>query len=165
MKIGIVFGCFIPLHQGHEYLIDCAIKENDKIIIGVCGKDTDRGQYFIPFKDRIALMRKIYNNPNITISVIDDAKLQLDGTFTYNNWRIWANELFTNANYNPNDNQYTWYMGEPSYYEKLKMIYPKHIFKVFDRTINTISGTKIRENPNKYNNYINKYFREYLKNK
>ena len=38
MKIGIVFGCFIPLHQGHEYLIDCAIKENDKIIIGVCGK-------------------------------------------------------------------------------------------------------------------------------
>ena len=165
MKVGIVFGCFIPLHQGHEYLIDCALKENDALIIGVCGKDTDRGQDFIPFRDRIKLMKKIYNQPNITISVVDDAKLQLDGTFTYDNWCKWSNELFTNANYNPNENQYTWYMGEPSYYEKLKLIFPNHKIKVFDRNVNPLSGTKIRENLTEYTNFINKTFLDYLKNK
>ena len=165
MKVGIVFGCFIPLHQGHEYLIDCALKENDARIIGVCGKDTDRGQDFIPFRDRIKLMKKIYNQPNITISVVDDAKLQLDGTFTYDNWCKWSNELFTNANYNPNENQYTWYMGEPSYYEKLKLIFPNHKIKVFDRNVNPLSGTKIRENLTEYTNSINKTFLEYIKNK
>ena len=165
MKVGIVFGCFIPLHQGHEYLIDCALKENDALIIGVCGKDTDRGQDFIPFRDRIKLMKKIYNQPNITISVVDDAKLQLDGTFTYDNWCKWSNELFTNANYNPNENQYTWYMGEPSYYEKLKLIFPNHKIKVFDRNVNPLSGTKIRENLTEYTNSINKTFLEYIKNK
>ena len=165
MKVGIVFGCFIPLHQGHEYLIDCALKENDALIIGGCGKDTDRGQDFIPFRDRIKLMKKIYNQPNITISVVDDAKLQLDGTFTYDNWCKWSNELFTNANYNPNENQYTWYMGEPSYYEKLKLIFPNHKIKVFDRNVNPLSGTKIRENLTEYTNFINKTFLDYLKNK
>jgi NadR type nicotinamide-nucleotide adenylyltransferase len=163
MKVGIVFGCFIPLHQGHEYLIDCALKENDALIIGVCGKDTDRGQDFIPFRDRIKLMKKIYNQPNITISVVDDAKLQLDGNFTYDNWCKWSNELFTNANYNPNENQYTWYMGEPSYYEKLKLIFPNHKIKVFDRNVNPLSGTKIRENLTEYTNSINKTFLDYLK--
>ena len=165
MKVGIVFGCFIPLHQGHEYLIDCALKENDALIIGVCGKDTDRGQDFIPFRDRIKLMKKIYNQPNIIISVVDDDKLQLDGTFTYDNWCKWSNELFTNANYNPNENQYTWYMGEPSYYEKLKLIFPNHKIKVFDRNVNPLSGTKIRENLTEYTNSINKTFLEYIKNK
>lgn len=165
MKVGIVFGCFIPLHQGHEYLINCALKENEALIIGVCGKDTDRGQNFIPFRDRIKLMKKIYNQPNITISVVDDAKLQLDGTFTYDNWCKWSNELFTNANYNPNENQYTWYMGEPSYYEKLKLIFPNHKIKVFNRNVNPLSGTKIRENLTEYTNSINTTFLDYIKNK
>ena len=110
-------------------------------------------------------MKKIYNQPNITISVVDDAKLQLDGTFTYDNWCKWSNELFTNANYNPNENQYTWYMGEPSYYEKLKLIFPNHKIKVFDRNVNPLSGTKIRENPTEYTDSINKTFLDYLKNK
>ena len=57
MKIGIVFGCFIPLHQGHLSLINKAIQENDKVIIGVCGFDDDRGKDFISFKTRIELIK------------------------------------------------------------------------------------------------------------
>ena len=165
MKIGIVFGCFIPLHIGHKYLIDQAIQNNDKVIIGVCGYDNDRGKDFIPFKDRIALMKKIYSNPNITVVPIDDKKLGLDGSFSYNNWILWGNELFNNAKFNPNDldNQYTWYMGEPSYTEKLSAIYKCHKYMTFDRNVISISGTKIRQNLNDNLKYVDNEFIQYLK--
>ena len=40
-NIGIVFGGFCPLHQGHLDLIMRAKKENDYAIVVVCGYDTD----------------------------------------------------------------------------------------------------------------------------
>ncbi|MEE3344431.1 MAG: adenylyltransferase/cytidyltransferase family protein [Bacilli bacterium] len=164
MKIGIVFGCFIPLHKGHLFLINNAIKDNDKVIIGVCGKDNDRGKDFIPFKDRITLMQTKY--PNHIVVPIDDNKLHLDGSFSMNNWILWGNELFTNANLNPNDNNiYTWYMGEPSYKEKLAQIYPNHKFKLYNRGNLGVSGTKIRENTMENIKYIDKDFINYLRDK
>ena len=73
MKVGIVFGCFIPLHVGHVSLIKKALNENDKVIIGVCGFDGDRGKDFVPFRDRINLMTKRYGkNPKVVLSVVDD---------------------------------------------------------------------------------------------
>ena len=60
-KVGVVFGCFIPLQKGHLSLIDKALK-NDKVIIGVCGYDLDRGKDFIPFKDRIELIKEIFKD-------------------------------------------------------------------------------------------------------
>ena len=41
MKIGIAFGGFVPLHQGHMDLIMRAKKENDLAVIVVCGSDHD----------------------------------------------------------------------------------------------------------------------------
>ena len=38
-KVGLVFGCFIPMHKGHLYMIDKALEENDRIVLGVCGFD------------------------------------------------------------------------------------------------------------------------------
>lgn len=35
-KIGITFGCFIPLHKGHMSMIDLSLKDNDITVIGVC---------------------------------------------------------------------------------------------------------------------------------
>lgn len=167
MKIGIVFGCFIPLHSGHKYLIDQASKDNDIVIIGVCGKDNDRGKDFIPFRDRIELMKKLYTLPKYIVVPVDDEKLKLDGSFSHDNWVIWGKELFSNANINP-DNiyaQFTWYTGEPSYTEKLSNIYKCHKFVTFDRPKNGVSGTKIRQNLEDNKQCVNEIFLEYLKNK
>lgn len=94
MKIGIVFGCFIPLHTGHRELIKRALTENDQVIIAICGKDTDRGKDFIPFRDRINLIKRIYFFSIFHIVAIDDEKIGMDGTFTRANWVRWSNELF-----------------------------------------------------------------------
>lgn len=164
MRIGITFGCFIPLHAGHLWMIDKAFNQNDLLIIGVCGYDDDRGKDFIPFRERFKLMNNIYSyNSRIIVVPIDDKKLGLDGTFTLENWRLWCNELFQNANINPEtDDELTWYSGEKSYLSKISAIYPKHKFELLDRSIKTISGTMVRKNPEKYKAFIHPIFREYL---
>lgn len=160
-KVGIVFGCFIPLHKGHLSLIDKA-KENDKVIIGVCGYDSDRGKDFIPFKDRIELIQEIFKD--LTVVSVDDHKIGLTGKFDLESWKVWCNELFKNADLDPNVD-ITWYLGEQSYLEMLKKIYPKHTFEFVERTVIPVSGTMIRENPKENIEEIHPVFVEYLKEK
>ncbi len=168
MKIGIVFGCFIPMHTGHMKLINRAFTENDLTIIAVCGKAMDRGKDFIPFRDRVELITQLYSlNYRFKVVVLDDEKLGMDGSFSRDNWIKWSAELFRQANVNPEvtDVEFTWYTGEPSYQEKLSSIYPNHNFVVVDRSEDTISGTQIRENPKKYYYHIAPSFLEYLQKK
>ena len=167
MKIGIVFGCFIPLHTGHMSLINRSCTDNDLTIIAVCGKDNDRGKDFIPFQHRIKLMGVAYYSRNVKIVALDDEKLGMDGSFSRDNWVKWSNELFRQAELDPNnsDNSYTWYTGEPSYEEKLSSIYPDHTFVIVDRSENTISGTQIRSNPRQYWDQIELTFKIYLTKK
>ena len=164
MRIGITFGCFIPLHTGHIWMINKALTENDMVIIGVCGYDNDRGKDFIPFCDRYELMSQIYgSDPRIKIALIDDKKLGLDGTFTFENWRIWCNELFQNANIDPDsNNEFIWHSGEKSYLSKISTFYPKHKFELLDRSNIAVSGTSIRNDPEQNKIFIHPTFREYL---
>ena len=53
-NIGIVFGSFAPMHQGHLDVIMRAKKENDGgCIVIVCGHDGDKGpkynSYIFPY--------------------------------------------------------------------------------------------------------------------
>ena len=167
MKIGIVFGCFIPMHTGHISLITKSYNDNDLTIIAVCGKDDDRGKDFISFNDRCLLTKVRYSKDPFKVVVLDDDKLGMDGSFSRDNWVKWSEELFKRAALEPNDsaNTYTWYTGEPSYQEKLSSIYPNHTFVIVDRSEDTISGTQIRQNPRKYWNQIAPQFRAYLSSK
>ena len=36
-RVGITFGCFIPLHKGHLSIIKQAETENNSVILGVTG--------------------------------------------------------------------------------------------------------------------------------
>ncbi len=167
-KVGLAFGCYIPFHMGHLLMVTQAETENDEVILGVCGYDGDRGENFIPFKDRQALMKKRYaHKSNITVSVVDDHKIGLTGTFSKDAWKIWADEFFGNAGYDPYDEtkEYTWYTGEASYIEKLNELFPNHKFVKLDRHVINISGTAIRENPKENETYIMEEFKEYLRNK
>lgn len=165
MNIGIAFGCFIPLHDGHMSMINKSIKENDFTVIGVCGYDDDRGKDFIPFRKRYQLIQEIYGlNKQIIVVLIDDKKLGLDGTFTMDNWKLWCNEIFQSTHINPQSkiNSITWYSGEESYLSKISKLYPSHKYTLLNRENINISGTEIRQNPKIYEELINPVFREYL---
>lgn len=161
--IGIVFGCFIPMHAGHKKLIDRAMQECDEIIIAVCGYDDDRGKDFIPFKDRVKLVKNIYaDNDRVKVVKLDDKKMGLTGTFSKEAWTIWGTELFKQAKLDPNNGQiYVWYTGEKSYITKLKQIYKKHhCFILVER--DGVSGTKIRANLRQSTDLIDETFSKYL---
>ena len=52
-RVGVVFGSFAPLHQGHLDLIYRAKKENDGgCIVIVCGYDGDKGEPMMPHAKR-----------------------------------------------------------------------------------------------------------------
>ena len=166
MKVGIFFGCFIPLHCGHESLIRKALEENDHLILGLCGYDGDRGDGYIPFKDRISLMTEIYGGrDDITLSIVDDKKIGLTGTFSVDAWRTWCKELFGNSGYNPCDPsvEYTWYSGDESYLEKICQLYPLHRFVHIPRNIIPLSGTIIRRNSTYHQNDMHLLFQDYLR--
>lgn len=165
--IGIVFGCFIPLHEGHMFLIKRALDECDQVIIGVCGHADDRGKDFIPFKDRLKLMKKKFkDDPRVIVVPVDDKKIGLTGKFDIPSWKLWSDELFSQANIDPNGGMiFAWYMGEQSYADKLKKIFPKHhSFIVVERQLK-LSGTKIRKQLYKYGQFVDDLFIKYLSKK
>ena len=165
MRVGIYFGCFIPLHKGHEAIIKTALAENDHLILGVCGYDNDRGHDYIPFRQRINLISKIYGLcKNMTLAVVNDKKIGLTGTFSLNAWEIWCKELFRNSGFDPSDkaNQYVWYSGEKDYLKKIQLLYPSHEMRLISRDVIPISGTEIRANTSKHIMYINPFFASYL---
>lgn len=165
-RIGIVFGCFIPLHKGHKRLIEDAVRENDTVIIAVCGYDDDRGKDFIPFFDRYELMCEKYKyDDKVRIVKVDDHKIGLTGSFDSKSWKIWGTELFTEyfRNYDFfKTAEVTWYTGELNYITKLSEIYKQDNFKYYGRSKVDISGTKIREDYDSYKDMVDDIFRRYL---
>lgn len=102
---------------------------------------------------------------NISIAEVDDRSIGLTGTFSLSAWEAWCWELFYAAGYCPDDPhcEFHWYIGEQAYIEKIKALYPEHHFHLMDRSIIPISGTAIRENPEKYAGDIHPVFLDYLK--
>jgi NadR type nicotinamide-nucleotide adenylyltransferase len=165
-KVGIVFGCFIPLHDGHKRLINDAFRENDEVIIAVCGYDDDRGKDFIPFSDRYKLMCEKYEDDRIHVVKVDDHKIGLTGLFDNRSWIKWSDELFDMyfEKYDPfeHDVQFTWYTGELDYVTKLSEIFEDDNFKYYGRHMLNVSGTMIRNNYDAYKNMVDYDFRKYL---
>ncbi len=167
-RVGLCFGCFIPMHIGHVSMIERCRNENDRTVIGVCGYDTDRGKDFIPFKERQNLIKRRYEKvSDVTVTIIDDHKIGLTGTFSEDAWAKWIDEFFEGTGYDPNDEtkEYTWYTGEESYIEKMQALYPNHKYVLLNRSDIPISGTLIRERPILYGEMIEDTFKQYLYNR
>ena len=183
MKIGITFGGYCPMHQGHLDLIMKAKKENDICYVIVCGYDNEprANETGLTLNRRFTLVKQMFKaDEQIRVLQVNDTKLGIDESMSESNWDIWLNcvqdqiveiedKLDTKSF---GLYKYTWYVGEESYVKSLEK--RKHILgeidtfhcidKVVyvDRGINPISATLIRENPIKYWNKIAWAFRPYF---
>lgn len=158
-SIGVVFGSFAPLHQGHLDLIMRAKKENDGgCIVIVCGFDGDKGEPIIPHTKRYRYVREFFADDDmVAVYPINDTKIGID---KYpNGWEGWLkefNNIYSQAVEMPFTNR-KWYVAEQEYYDGLIERHENAV--LVDRTQNLISGTMIRENPIKHWNKIAKPFR------
>ncbi len=157
-KIGVVFGSFAPLHQGHLDLIMRAKKENDAAIVMVCGYTGDKGDPRLPVNKRYRYTREFFKDDDlVAVYCIDDGELGIE--LYPNGWDGWlaeARRIFDLA-VEDKDAIRTWYVGEPDYHDGLVQRGERAVY--VNRTGNYISGTMIRANPLRHWNKIAMTFR------
>lgn len=150
-SVGVVFGSFAPLHQGHLDLIMRAKKENDGgCIVIVCGYDGDKGEPLMPHSKRYRYVREFFADDDlVAVYAINDTE-SMRPEYP-NGWDSWMGEFeqiwgMAVASYSKR----VWYVGDEHYYDDL--VTKQHeIAWLVDRTAdNPISATMIRQNPIKY---------------
>ena len=93
-SVGVVFGSFAPLHQGHLDCIMRAKKENDGgAIVIVCGFDGDKGGELMPLKRRYRYVREFFADDDlVAVYAIDDGEI---GAKPYpDGWEQWLDEFY-----------------------------------------------------------------------
>lgn len=147
-SVGIVFGSFAPLHQGHLDLIMRAKKENDAgCIVFVCGFDGDKGGELMPHNMRYCYVREFFADDDlVAVYAINDTEL---GLSAYpNGWDGWMTEVnrIMDEVANVQASSRTWYVGDEAYYNDLTA--RKEAAVLLDRNSdNPICATMIRQNP------------------
>lgn len=149
-RVGVVFGSFAPLHQGHLDMIFRAKKENDGgCLVIVCGNDGDKGGDRLPLSLRYRYVREYFKDDDlVAVYAVDDGKLGFTD-YAFENWYVWNAEFCAIENFAIDGfPELTWYVGEKAYYDDLTRLGRECI--LMERKENPISGTMIRENPLKY---------------
>ena len=151
-RVGVVFGSFAPLHQGHLDLIYRAKKENDGgAIVIVCGFDGDKGEPLMPHAKRYRYVREFFADDDlVAVYAINDTEIGAD---KYpNGWTEWLEEFeriwkrAIDPKYRECEPERVWYVGDREYYDDLTERNEKAI--LVDRVAdNPICATMIRQNP------------------
>lgn len=163
-SVGIVFGSFAPLHQGHLDLIMRAKKENDGgCIVISCGFDGDKGEPMMPHAKRYRYVREFFANDDlVAVYSINDSELGIE---SYpGGWDGWMEEFenifakATEADMHFNPPKRVWYVGDKNYHDDLVARGEECV--LVDRVAtNPICATMIRNNPIKHWDKITAPFR------
>jgi NadR type nicotinamide-nucleotide adenylyltransferase len=146
-KIGVVFGTFAPLHQGHLDLIMQAKKECDGgCIVLVDGRAGDRGGKEMPLKLRYRYVREFFADDDlVAVYPIDETELGIEAY--PNGWNKFITEVERIFSLGA-DGSAVFYVSEKEYAEHLTNL-GYEVVKL-DRALNPISATMIRQNPIKH---------------
>lgn len=185
-KIGICFGGYCPLHQGHMDVIMKAKKENDICYVIVCGYDNEpRGwEINLNLDERYKLISEFFkDDEQIRVRSINDTALGIDESMSDNNWKIWQTAVkqillkdncyieeveskWLSVHDRTNQRDYmdkvTWYVAESFYKTCINNNNVLNAEIILIDKMNPVSGTQIRKNPVKYWNKITAPFKPYL---
>lgn len=179
MKVGICFGGYCPMHQGHLDVIMRAKKENNVCFVVVCGYDNEPRSWEINLNldERYNLINSFFcNDEQIIVLKINDTELGIDESMSDHNWTVWQNKvkelIFGNVHWRGPYIKYqkideitsdiTWYVAEPFYKTSIERNNVMNGKVILIDKFNPVSGTLIRNNPIKYWNKISKPFKPYL---
>lgn len=177
MSVGICFGGYCPMHQGHLDAIMRAKKENDCCYVVVCGYDdeTRAVDAHLPLKTRYSLVKKLFHDDEqIRVLQVDDTELGIDESMSPDNWQIWTSQIARlidqdvkqrgeESFFFQDSTHYFWYVGEQKYQDDLQTLQKSSILQnhpkithpqfssvvLMDKT-NRISAEDIREFPTRH---------------
>lgn len=148
-RVGVVFGSFAPLHQGHLDLIMRAKKENDGgCIVICCGFDGDKGEPLMPHAKRYRYVREFFADDDlVAVYSINDSELGIE---SYpDGWSGWLEEferIYSKAVAPGTNPARVWYVGDKNYQEDL-LERDEEALLVDRVSDNPICATMIRNNP------------------
>lgn len=167
-SVGVVFGSFAPLHQGHLDLIMRAKKENDGgCIVVVCGYAGDKGEPLMPHNKRYRYVREFFADDDlVAVYAINDT--EIDAEKYPEGWAAWMQEfeniwgkatkmshhyeddmppLYRSPDRRPNR---VWYVGDKNYHDDLREMWYENAVLIDRVATNPICATMIRQNPIKH---------------
>ena len=150
-KIGVVFGSFAPLHQGHLDLIMRAKKENDGgCLVIVCGYSGDKGEPLMPHDKRYRYVREFFADDDlVAVYAINDTEIGIDRyPDGWNGWmtefdKIWCKAVARGLA----EPHKVWYVGDEVYAKDLADRFNEEAILVNRTDENPICATMIRNNP------------------
>ena len=179
MKIGICFGGYCPMHQGHLDVIMQAKKENDVCFVVVCGYNNEPRSWEINLNidERYNLIKEFFwKDEQIIVIKINDSELGIDESMSDYNWTVWQNKvkeiIFGDRHWRGKyigwdkfdelSSEITFYVAEPFYKTSIERNNVMNSKVVLIDKLNPVSGTLIRNNHIKYFNKITRPFKPYL---
>ena len=162
-RIGIVFGTFAPMHQGHLEAILRAKKECDGVIVVCCGNNTDdKGSVIgLTLTKRYQYAREFFKDDDLVAAyAVHDPG---ESVYSFEGWRPWMESFETDVwsvAVENKDAEKVWYVGEPIYSQDLKTLGRKTV--LLDRAENPISATMIRKQPLRFWDKIVPTFRRHF---
>jgi HTH-type transcriptional repressor of NAD biosynthesis genes len=149
-KTALIVGKFIPLHKGHQYLIETALKQSEKLTIILCQNDK---KYSINPEIRAGWIKELYPEVKVIIYHHGDA---LDST-SLDISPIWAELTVKLLRFVP-DVVFSSEVYGKTYAECMGS---KHIMVDNKRKKVPISGTLVRSNPYLFWQYLSEPVRGY----
>ncbi|HEU5005231.1 MAG TPA: AAA family ATPase [Candidatus Saccharimonadales bacterium] len=138
MRRGLVFGKFMPLHRGHELLINAALSQADDVTI-VVYDSKPKGDYPpMPVSKRLKWLGELYPEASAIVAVYDPHGGQPDAD-DEKYAQEYANGLAFLGKF---DLVFT---SEPGYEKFAQALGARHVIVDAARELVPISGTKIRE--------------------
>lgn len=176
-SIGICFGGYCPMHQGHLDAIMQAKKENDICYVVVCGYNNEprANELGLQLDKRYQLVKEFFKDDEIIkIIKINDTELGIDESMSIENWVIWLDAVMSQIykDFNCRVDDINIYVGETHYVESIEYLiekgyevtfnYCNNLKPIFVPKENKVSGTLVRQNPLQYWDKIVKPFRKFL---
>ena len=139
-KTGLCLGKFMPIHKGHQYLIDSAIEQCETVHVMVCSLDSEP----IPGLTRYSWVFQLYkDNPNVIVHWCRDENPQydwecetLDEFYSY-----WIKSVYSRI-----DSLDAVFTSEEYGNDFARYLSVEHVLVDLERTKYPVSGTKVREN-------------------
>jgi len=142
-KIGFTIGKFAPLHKGHQYLIETALKEMDEFYVIIY----ETNLINIPTEVRANWIKTLYPTVKVLVAVNPPNQYGLDNEIVKIQMKYLI-KIIDNI-------KVTHFYSSELYGEKVS-----EYLNIVDRRIDharmivPISASKIRENLDKYKNYL-----------
>lgn len=157
MTVGLVLGKFMPLHKGHEYLLNFAAQQVDELWVMVCGLEREP----IPLQHRVTWVRESVDGlPNVrVVEYGEDIQQEPKGKFDTDFWLQWLDAIYSVTDNAMIDYVFT---SEQYGFKLAGWLNAKHVPCNMRRDVVPISGTDIRNNPLAHWEYISEAARPYF---